>query len=184
MRSLLTVLVAGCAATVDVNDRKPEPRPVEHVEVAPAEARPWHRSWEADAERARLAKIADVRELEAEYVAACGRGVPYQVTGSPLLRHRMTSHETPDGVVIELSPNAGSAERLLDDLRCHLVGIVMAPFGVDDSPFDVPGLRIDARGDASGVTVAVTTNDRDQVAELQRRLREQVDETQRRYHED
>ncbi len=147
-------------------------------------SRSWHRSWEADAERVRLEKIADASALEAEHAEACGPVAPYRVTGSPLLRHRVTSWETPTGVVIQLSPQAGSPDLLFRDLRCHLVSIVMAPFGVDDSPFDVPGLRIDARGDASGITLVVTTDDRGRVAELQRRLRMQVDETQRTYHED
>src|SRR6185436_4568565 len=114
--------------------------PAEPVEVAPrapASPLPWYRSWDADTERAKLARIADVDGLEAEYVDACGPGLPHRVTGSPLLRQRMASWNTSTGVVIYLSPQAGSPELVLSDLRCHLVGMMMAPFGVDDCPFDL-----------------------------------------------
>jgi hypothetical protein len=182
MRLLLTMLAAGCySASVPDVERTPPARAVE----APHEpASTWQRSWDADAERSRLAKLTDVHELEAEYVDACGPGLTYRIIGSPLLRHRTASWNTTEGVVIQLSPHAGTPELLLNDLRCHLIGITMSPFGVDDSPFDLPGMRVDARGDESAVTLKVTVKDPMLVAELQQRLRAQVDEAQRKYHED
>jgi hypothetical protein len=189
MRILPTVLISACATTVQVSDRKPSRPPVQpgEVEVVPHDPPallPWFRSWDGDAERARIGKFADVHELEAEYVDACGPGLPYRIAGSPLLRHRTTSWNTTTGVVIYLSPQAGSAERLVDDLRCHLVGMMMAPFGVDDCPFDLPGIHIDARGDATDITLLVTVKNPALIAELQNRLRAQIESSARKSHED
>lgn len=185
MRWLPTLLVTACATTVPAGEPNPTPR----IEVQPAPREPptlfpWFRSWDGNAERARLARAGDVRALEAEYTAACGPGVSHRIIGSPLLRFRTSSWNTSTGVVINLSTLAGPPETLLAELRCHLVGMALAPFGMDDCPFDLEGLHIDARGDETGIQLIVTVRDPALVFELQHRLAKKIEQTTREPHDD
>jgi hypothetical protein len=145
---------------------------------------PWFRSWDAGEERARLARIGtDALALETEHARACGPSWPLGLTGSPLLRYRTDGWNTRTGTIVYLSTIAGTGDAFLDELRCHFIGLMLAPFGVEDSPFELPGFHVDARGDDRGIVLVVTVAP-SSVFELQRRLGQRLEETARPHHED
>src|SRR5207248_11670073 len=82
---------------------------------------------------------------------------------------------TSDGVLLFLTPEAGSREQLLATLRCHRAYMMLDGQGMDDCPLDVEGLEIEAYGDASGVTVELSTRSPRLVDELQRRAARELE---------
>jgi hypothetical protein len=183
MRVVPTFVLAACTTAIPI-------QPALHQEPAreavSTEATPWFRSWDALGEHERLVRIGanDAAGLEAEYARACGPSSPPTISGSPLLRYRTAGWNTPTGAVVQLSPLAGSPDTLLADIRCHFIGVMLSPFGVDDSPFDLPGLHIDARGDDTEIVLALTLRDSSQKSDLQRRVNRQVDDSARPHHEE
>jgi hypothetical protein len=182
------MLIAACATAAPIQHRAPTvPEPAPPNVVAPSEVSitPWFRSWDAGEERIRLARIGatDAAALETERARACGPSWPPRLTGSPLLRYRTDGWNTRTGAIVYLSPLAGPGETFLEDVRCHFLGLLLAPFGVEDSPFELPGFHLDARGDAAGVVVVVTVEPAS-VFELQRRLGQRIEAIARPYHED
>jgi hypothetical protein len=174
MRVVPTIMIAACATAAPIVRRTPEPPPAnEELATTEPEITQWFRSWDAIAERERLAQIAaNDGGLETEYGRACGPSSPPKISVSPLVHHRVAGWNTHTGTVIYLSPGSGDA--LLADLRCHFVGLLLSPFGLDDSPFDLPGLHIDARGDEAGITLVLGVRDPSLTFELQRRVRDQL----------
>ncbi len=134
-------------------------------------AMPWYRSWDTAAEHERLAAIhrSQAAELEAEYEQACGNTPAADVAMSPLVRYGVGGWPTANGVIVYLSPNAGTPDQLLAAMKCHRAFMMLAPADMDDCPLDLPGLELDARGDPNGVTVSMTVKDSALIPELQRR---------------
>lgn len=129
---------------------------------------------------------SEAAALEAAYAEACGTRELKKVIGSPLVRHRAGGWNTSTGVIVYLSPLAGTAETLLGDLKCHRAWMMLAPAGgMDNCPLDLPGLHIDARGDEGGITLVVTVSNPKLVFELQRRVAKQAEEAgQIEHHEE
>jgi hypothetical protein len=132
---------------------------------------PWFRSWDTTSEHERLANIhrSKAAEQHAAYNEACGTTPGAEVAVSPLQRYGTGGWNTSTGVIVYLSPSAGDPDRLLAAIKCHRAWMMLAPANMDDCPLDLPGLTLDARGDANGVTVSIAVRDPALVPELQRR---------------
>jgi len=208
MRSLCLVLLAACGANAPEPAEGPRAiRTKEHLEAArthdaiarertswpattsvnpgdPTTPQPpvaWTRKWDPEDEHGRRARIhrSEAAAIEAEYAEACGTRDVKKLVGSPLTRHRIGGWNTEDGVVVLLSTHAGSAETLLKDLRCHRSWLLMSTGVEQDSPLELPGILVDARGDQDGITLTLTMRDTRQVPELQKRVLRQLEELKR-----
>ncbi len=147
---------------------------------------PWFRSWDPAADHERRARVhrSEAAALEADHADACGARELSQVVTSPLTRHRMGGWNTSAGVVVYLRPQAGTADTLLADLRCHRAWMMLAPTGtMDDCPLDLPGVRVDARGDEGSITLVISVADPKLVPELQRRVAKQAEQPREAQHE-
>jgi hypothetical protein len=189
MRVFPTLAIAACATAAPIQPRQPDPAPAStRHELAPTEiaTTSWNRSWDALEERERLTRIGanDAIGLEAEYARVCGPSWPPTINGSPLTRYRTGGRNTSTSAIVYLSPLAGAPDSLLDDIRCHFVGMLLSPFGLDDSAFDLPGLHIDARGDKLGIALVLTVRDPSLIYELHRRVNREATETVRQHHEE
>ncbi len=193
MRHFIPVLLAACATTAT-----PPPaggprglRASEHLEHAreherqareptwpsspPSAVDPnapnlWFATWNpsAEHERAASAHRSKAAALQAAYDDACANRSLADIAVSPLQRYATGGWNTTTGVVLYLAPSI-SAERLLEDLACHRAWMMLAPSNMDDCPLDLPGLALDARGDAEGITVTIVVRNTALVGELQRR---------------
>jgi len=140
---------------------------------------PW--TQDSSGEHARLAAVhrSEAAALEAEYTAACGARGSEQVAVSPLVRFGLGGWNTSTGVILYLSADAGPADRLLADLRCHRAWMMLAGAGggMDDCPLDLPGLLLDAHGDGENaiITLAISVVDPRLVPELQRRAAHELE---------
>ena len=134
-------------------------------------AMPWFRSWDTAAEHTQLAAIhrSKAAALEAAYEEACGSKPVEEVSVSPLVRYGVGGWPTANGVIVYLSPKAGSPDELLAAMKCHRAFMMLAPSDMDDCPLDLPGLALDARGDAEGITVSMSVKDTALLPELKRR---------------
>ena len=194
MRACTAILLSACAASPTPSP-KGGPRGLrasEHLDVArqheeeattawrwPDVVRsgsgssgvPWFRSWDTGAEHERLAAVHRSKsdELQAQYEDACGTRSTTEVTVSPLQRYGISGWNTSAGVIVYLSPDVGSPDKLLADMQCHRAWMMLAPAGMDDCPLDLPGIQLDARGDREMITVSIVIRDPKLVAELQRR---------------
>ncbi|MCX5746007.1 MAG: hypothetical protein NT062_26310, partial [Proteobacteria bacterium] len=119
----------------------------------------------------RLATIhrSEAAALHAAFDEACGTREASEISISPLQRYGISGSNTERGVVIYLDPKAGSPDHLLLDMRCHRAWMMLSPTKMEDCPLDLPGIQIDARGDAEGIAVSITVQDPTLVGELQRR---------------
>lgn len=139
---------------------------------------PWYRTWDPAHDHALIARAhrTEASALEAAYAEACGTRELATISESPLTRHRLGGWNTSTGVVVYLAPTAGTADALLADLKCHRAWMMLAPTAsMDDCPLDLPGLLVDARGDANGVTLVITVDNRRLVPELQRRIAKELE---------
>lgn len=133
---------------------------------------PWVRSWNEAADHARLAALhrGQAASLQADFERACGtRSIP-EVAVSPLVRYGAGGWMTQTGAIVYLSSDAGDPDALLAAMACHRAWMMLAPTGMDECPLDLPGLVLDARGDADGITVSLGVRDPTLVPELQRRV--------------
>lgn len=113
---------------------------------------------------------AQAATLEAAYDEAC-RGVPDdQIRVSPLAHWGTSGWPTAMGFIVYLGHDAGTPAQLLAAMRCHRAWMMLAPTDMDACPLDLPGLAVDARADATGVTVSLAVRDPKLVSELQRRV--------------
>jgi hypothetical protein len=142
-----------------------------------AYAIPWTRSWEASTEQERLATVhrTHAAELQAAYEEACGDRTADEVSMSPLRRFGLGGWNTTSGVILYLSPGAGSPDQLIADMKCHRAWMMLAPAGMEDCPLDLPGIQVDARGDGEGVTVSIVIHDATLVDELHRRAARELE---------
>jgi hypothetical protein len=145
----------------------PDTRPGGPMDVA---AIPWFRAWDPDGHE-RLADIhrSQAAELQAEFDSACAGIEEAEISISPLQRFGIGSWNTTTGVILYLSPTAGSPDRLLRLLRCHRAWMMLGPTDMEACPLDLPSIAIDARGDADGITLSIIARDPKVVPELQRR---------------
>jgi hypothetical protein len=144
---------------------------------------PWVRSWNPTADHARLASIhrGKAAELQAAFDEACGTRPAEEVAVSPLQRHGIGGWNTSTGVIVYLSTAAGPADRLMSELQCHRAWMMLSSnTGMDNCPLDLPGLTVDAHGDAEGITVAISVSDARFVEELHRRAAHELEESKRR----
>lgn len=141
-----------------------------HDEAARAVSNePWFRTWDTASEHERLANIhrSKAAELHAAFDEECGATPGADIAISPLQRFGTGGWNTSTGVIVYLSST--DPEGLLAALKCHRAWMMLAPANMDDCPLDLPGLTLDARGDANGVTVSIAVRDPALVPELQRR---------------
>jgi len=134
-------------------------------------AMPWYRSWDTAGEQERMAQShrAKAAELHAEYEELCGQTPGREASASPLEVYGVGGWNTASGVIVYLAPEAGPPERLLASMKCHRAAMMLGPSGMEDCPLDLPGIALDARGDAGGITVSIVVRDPKLVPELQRR---------------
>jgi len=127
-----------------------------------------HARWDTSAEHERAAAHhrSSAAALEAEFEQACG---DHAITVSPIVRYGMGGSPTANGVILYLSPQAGPAERLIADLRCHRAWMMLGPANMDNCPLDLDGLVLDAYGEDEGFTLTLSVRDPELVPELQRR---------------
>jgi hypothetical protein len=146
---------------------------------------PWTRSWDAGVEQERAAALHRTRaaELQAEYEEACGDRTAEQVAVSPLQRFGLGGWNTSSGVILYLSPDAGTPDQLLADMKCHRAWMMLAPAGMEDCPLDLPGIQVDARGDKEGITVSIVVRDPKLVDELHRRAAIELESSTHHHHE-
>lgn len=199
MRTLALLTLAACATTSPAT--KGGPRGLhadEHLDLARQHAErgkqsaqwpdtrspstnavpfPWTRSWDAEAEHARLAAIhrSKASEIHAAYDEACGARPASEVSISPLQRYGLSGWNTQAGVILYLDPAAGPPDRLLADLKCHRAWMMLSDAGMDNCPLDLPGLQLDARGDHDGITVSIVVRDPTLVSELHRRAARELE---------
>jgi hypothetical protein len=145
-------------------------------------AMPWYRSWDTAGEHDQLAAIhrSKAAELQAAYEAACGDNPGEEVAISPLVRFGIGGWPTASGAILYLSAAAGTPDQLLSAMKCHRAYMMLAPSDMADCPLDLPGLELDARGDAGGVTVSLSVKDSALVPELQRRAAHDLEAGQHR----
>jgi hypothetical protein len=132
----------------------------------------WYRAWDQPQEHARLASIhrSEAAQIQAAYDEACANVAPEHVRISPLKRYAQGGMPTEDGVVVFLGADAVPPDRLLAEMRCHRAWMMLGHAeGVESCPLDLPEIRVEAHGDATGASVEITVKDRSLVPELQRR---------------
>lgn len=140
---------------------------------------PWTRSWDTSGEHARLAAVhrSEAAALHAAYSDACGDRSIAQIAMSPLVRYGLGGWNTSTGVILYLSADAGPPDRLLADLKCHRAWMMLSETAMDDCPLDLPGLVLDAHGEGENatITLAISIDDPELVAELQRRAAHELE---------
>lgn len=137
----------------------------------------WFRAWgeTTPAEHARLVEThrSQAAQLQAAYDEAC-RDVE-QPAISPLRRYAIGGTPTPDGMIAFLSPDAGPPDRLRAAIQCHRASMMLGQADMDDCPLDLAGIKVEAYGDATGISVELKLLDRDLVPELQRRAARELE---------
>jgi hypothetical protein len=131
----------------------------------------WYRSVDTAREHDHLAAShrAAAAALHAEYDAACATTPVNEISVSPLQQFGIGGSPIEHGVVVYLTPLAGPPDRLLARLRCHRAWMMLGESGMEACPLDLSAIQIQAHGDASGISVEITTTDPRLVPELQRR---------------
>ena len=131
----------------------------------------WHTRWDtvADQERAAATHRSEAQAIYAAYEDACGQRAVADISVSPITKYGLGGSVSADGVVLYLSADAGAADQLIADLKCHRAWMRLAPANMDACPLDLAGLQVDAKGSGEGITLTLTVTDRTLVPELQRR---------------
>jgi len=141
----------------------------------------WFGTWDTVAEHRRLADLhrGAAVQLEAEYEQACGDTPGAIASVSPLQRYGIGGSPIEGGTVVLLSLEAGPPDKLLAAMRCHRAWMMLGRTEMDDCPLDLPGLRVEAHGDANGVELTLTVTDPALVDELRRRAAHDLEAAQR-----
>ena len=135
-------------------------------------ATPWTRRWDSTEDHLRMAQVhrSAAAQISAEFDEACQGRTNGDMTMSPLVKYGVGGSPIEDGVVIYLRPEAGDADKLMADMRCHRAWMMLQPTStMDMCPLDLAGLSIEATGGKEGVTVTLHVKDRSLVPELQKR---------------
>ena len=142
----------------------------------------WFGSWDTVAEHRKVAEYHRdaAAQLEAAYEQACGDASGEGVSVSPLERYGIGGSPVPGGTLILLSSDAGPPDKLLSAMRCHRAWMMLGRTDMDDCPLDLPGIHVDARGNADGIELTITVADPKLVDELRRRAAHDLDAAQRR----
>jgi len=145
----------------------------------------WGQSWDASSQHEQIAAThrSEAAGLFADYEHACGDRSAAEISGSPLNRYAVGGMPTATGVIIYLDGSAGSADRLLADVKCHRAWMMLAPTDMDDCPLDLPGIELDTRNDADGIAVSIVIRDRALIPELQRRVAHELETSRQLRHE-
>lgn len=122
-----------------------------------------------DQQRAAAAHRSEAQAIHAEFEEACAGRNAEQIALSPIVRHGIGGNPSADGVVLYLAPEAGPADKVLADVRCHRAWMRLAPANMEMCPLDLDGLAFTATADENGITLTLTVRDRSLVPELQRR---------------
>lgn len=136
----------------------------------------WYRAWQTT-EHGRIAAIHRSRadQIYAEFDELCAGLTSEEIHVSPLQRYGIGGWNTATGTIVYLSPQAGTPDRMLLQMKCHRAWMMLGPSDMEDCPLDLPGLMVDARGDVSGITVSLSVKDRSLVPELQRRTEKDLE---------
>jgi hypothetical protein len=147
------------------------------TEGGPGQGVPWVRAWDPAKEHEQIAAMHRSRAaaLQAAYEEACGDRPLEEVSVSPLQRYAIGVWNTSSGVIMYLLPDAGPPDRLLADMKCHRAWMMLAPANMENCPLDLPGIQLDARGEADAITVSIAAGSREQVEELQRRAAHELE---------
>jgi hypothetical protein len=132
----------------------------------------WYRAWDQSEDHRRLAAThrGAAAQLHVAYEQACENIAPELARISPLQRYGHGGMDVVDGVVVFMPGDAVTANRLLAELRCHRAWMMLqSNSGMELCPLDLPGLRVQAHGDATGISVELHVPDPALVPELQRR---------------
>jgi hypothetical protein len=145
-----------------------------------AEAGAWYGTWDTAEEHRRKAEYhrSAAAGLEAEYEEACGETPLAEVSISPLVRYGVGGSPIPNGTMVLLTPEAGPPERLLAAMRCHRAWMMLGRTDMGDCPLDLPGIHVQARGDAAGIELDITITDPLLVPELRRRAAHDLEAAQ------
>ncbi|MCE9578069.1 MAG: hypothetical protein K8W52_33375 [Deltaproteobacteria bacterium] len=133
---------------------------------------PWYYYWDPATDHERLAEIhrSQAAQIEADYQRACGDAPLAEISVSPLVHHAIGASEIPTGMVVYLTPEAGTPEQLLAEMRCHRAWMMLGRTNMDSCPLDLAGIEVVAHRTEGAVEVMITTRDRGLVKELQRRV--------------
>jgi hypothetical protein len=131
----------------------------------------WYRRWDTTKEESRLATShrSEAAGLQAEFDEACANTPTDRVAISPLRQFGVGGMNEDNGVLVFLRPEAGPADALLKQIRCHRAWMMLGESGMGDCPLDLAGIHVVAHGDPSGISVEITVDDPKLVPELQRR---------------
>jgi hypothetical protein len=140
----------------------------------------WYRAFDQTSDHTRLAEThrSAAAQLEASFNEACENIPTDRVRVSPLQRYGLGGMQTSDGVVIFLPVEAGPPDQLLAELRCHRAWMMLSEAGMETCPLDLPGLRVEARGDKTGISVELRVDNPKLVPELQRRAAHELEVSQ------
>ncbi len=133
---------------------------------------PWYYYWEPGTDHQRLAAIhrSEAAQIEASYQAACGDAPLAEIAVSPLVHHAIGATEVANGSVVYLTPDAGTPEAVLGELRCHRAWMMLGRTAMDNCPLDLAGIEVVAHATEGAIEVMITTRDPSLVKELQRRI--------------
>jgi len=142
----------------------------------------WYRSLDRAEDHLRIAEVhrSEAAQIHAAYDEACANVARDSIQVSPLQRYGRGGMPTSDGVVVFLGTEAGPADRLLAELRCHRAWMMLSEAGMDACPLDLPGIHVQAHGDDTGISIELRVNDPKLVPELQRRAARELEVTAQR----
>ncbi|MEO8701656.1 MAG: hypothetical protein ABI867_16540 [Kofleriaceae bacterium] len=131
----------------------------------------WYRSWDTVREEEQIAVShrAAASQIHATFDEACANVPAADIHVSPLRQYGVGGMQTEHGVTVFLSPAAGPADTLLARMRCHRAWMMLEESDMSQCPLDLAKIEIRAYGNATGVSVEITTANDRLVPELQRR---------------
>jgi hypothetical protein len=131
----------------------------------------WYRSWDTAREEEQLATShrASAAQLHAAFDEACASVPANEIQISPLQQYGVGGIQTEHGVTLFLDPAAGPAEKILARMRCHRAWMMLGESNMSNCPLDLAKVEVHAYGNATGVSVEITTKEARLVPELQRR---------------
>ena len=142
----------------------------------------WYRAFDQTTDQQRLAEThrSEAAQIQATFDKACENVQPDHIRLSPLQRYGIGGMNTNDGVVVFLPVEAGPPDRLLAELECHRAWMMLSPANMESCPLDLPGLRVQARGDKTGISIELRVTSPQLVPELQRRTARDLEVSQHR----
>ena len=119
---------------------------------------------------------AQAAQIQSAFEVACANVAADRIRSSPLQRYGEGGTPLADGVAVILAPDAGSPDRVAEELRCHRAWAMLSRVpGMEDDPLDLPGLRVRMQDDPKGITLELRVTDPVLVPELQRRTARELE---------